>query len=127
IRGSYKNLLNLSATAREMLIQAAANKWNVPVSECYAQSGCVLHKPSGRKLHYGELAADAAKLETPKNVQLKKPSEYKIIRKPLHRRDTPLKTNGEAIFGLDKKLPGMLYAAVERNPRMRGKIKSFDD
>jgi len=127
IRGSYKNLLNLSATAREMLIQAAANKWNVPVSECYAQSGCVLHKPSGKKFHYGELAADAAKLETPKNVQLKKPSEYKIIRKPLHRRDTPLKTNGEAIFGLDKKLPGMLYAAVERNPRMRGKFKSFDD
>ena len=127
IRGSYKNLLNLSATAREMLIKAAANKWNVPVSECYAQSGFVIHKPSGKKFHYGELAADAAKLETPKNVQLKKPSEYKIIRKPIRRRDSPLKTNGEAIFGLDKKLPGMLYAAVERNPRMRGKVKSFDD
>ena len=127
IRGSYKNLLNLSATAREMLIQAAAKKWNVPASECYAQAGSVIHKPSGRKFHYGELAADAAKLETPKNVTLKKPSEYKILRKPLRRRDSPLKTNGEAIFGLDKKLPGMLYAAVERNPRMRGKLKSFDD
>ncbi|HYJ38668.1 MAG TPA: molybdopterin cofactor-binding domain-containing protein, partial [Chitinophagaceae bacterium] len=127
IRGSYKNLLNLSATAREMLIQAAAKKWNVPVAECYAESGRVIHRPSGRKFHYGELAADAAKLETPKNVKLKKTSEYKLIRKPIHRQDTPMKTNGEAIFGLDKKLPGMLYAAVERNPRLRGKIKSFDD
>lgn len=127
IRGSYKKLLQLSASAREMLIAAAAAKWNVPVSECYAQSGSVVHKSSNKKYHYGELVADASKLEAPKNVQLKKVSEYKLIRKPLNRQDTPLKTNGQAIFGLDKKLPGMLYAAVERSPRQRGKIKSFDD
>ena len=127
IRGSYKNLLKLSASARTMLIAAAAAKWKVPVAECYAQSGDVIHRPSGKKFHYGQLVVDASKLDAPKNIALKKRSEYKLIGKPLHRRDTPLKTNGEAIFGLDKKLPGMLYAAVERNPRMRGKVKSFDD
>jgi isoquinoline 1-oxidoreductase subunit beta len=127
IRGSYKKLLMLSATARQMLIAAAAAKWSVPASECYAESGNVIHQPSGKKFHYGELVVEASKLEAPKNVQLRKRSEYKLIGKPLHRRDTPLKTNGQAIFGIDKKLPGMLYAAVERNPRQRGKVKSFDD
>jgi len=127
VRGSYKNLLNLGATAREMLITAAATKWNVPNTECYAEAGHVFHKPSGKKLHYGELVMDASKLEAPKNVKLKNRSEYKLIGKPLHRQDSKLKTNGTAIFGLDKKLPGMLYAAVERNPRLRGTVKSFDD
>jgi isoquinoline 1-oxidoreductase beta subunit len=127
IRGSYKKLLKLSATAREMLITAAANKWNVPATECYAESGHVIHKPSGKKFNYGELVTAASKLTPPKEVKLKNISEYKLIRKPLNRLDTPMKTNGGAIFGLDKKLPGMLYAAVERNPRLRGKIKSFDD
>ena len=127
IRGSYKNLLLLGATARELLIQSAALKWNVPVSECYAKNGSVIHKPSGRSYHYGELAVDAAKLEAPKDVKLKPRSEYTLIGKPLHRRDTPLKTNGSAEFGLDKRLPGMLFASVERNPRQLGKLKSYDD
>lgn len=127
IRGSYRNLLKLSATAREMLITVAAGKWNVPATECYAESGHVIHRPSGRKFHYGELALEASKLEAPKNVTLKKISEYKKIRQPLHRQDTPAKSNGTAEFGLDKKLPGMLYAMVERNPRLRGKLKGFDD
>lgn len=127
IRGSYKNLLQLSATAREMLIEAAAKKWNVSKSECSAEAGNVIHKSSGKKFHYGELVQEASKLEAPKNVKLKLPADYKIIRKPLPRQDTPLKTNGTAIFGLDKKIPGMLYAMVERNPRFQGKVKSFDD
>jgi isoquinoline 1-oxidoreductase beta subunit len=127
IRGSYKKLLKLSATAREMLITAAANQWNVPPSECYAESGHVIHRPSGKKLNYGELVSAASKLPPPADVKLKEISQYKLIRKPLQRLDTPMKTNGEAIFGLDKKLPGMLYASVERNPRLRGKLKSFDD
>lgn len=127
IRGSYKNLLTLGASARELLIQAAAAKWAVPVSECYAKNGQVFHKPTGRSFHYGELVLDASKLEAPKNVKLKPRSEYTLIGKPLHRRDTPLKTNGSAIFGLDKRIPGMVFASVERNPRMLGKIKSFDD
>ena len=127
IRGSYKNLLKLSATARVLLIAAAANQWKVPATECYAESGNVIHKASGKKLHYGELVADASKLEAPQNITLKKRSEYKLIGKPLHRMDTPMKTNGVAVFGIDKKLPGMLYAVVERNPRFHGKVKSFDD
>jgi len=127
IRGSYINLLTLGATARVLLIQVAASKWNVPVSECYAKNGHVFHKATNRNFHYGELVVDASKLEAPKDVKLKPRSEYTLIGKPLHRRDTPLKTNGSAIFGLDKRIPGMVFAAVERNPRMRGKLKSFDD
>jgi isoquinoline 1-oxidoreductase subunit beta len=127
VRGTYKNLLNLSATAREMLIESAAKKWNVSKTECHAEDGQVFHKPSGKKFHYGELVQDASKLETPKSVKLKLPAEYKILRKPLPRQDTPSKVNGSAIFGQDKKLPGMLYAVVERNPRFQGKVKSFDD
>ena len=127
VRSSYKNLLKLSAMAREMLIAAAAAKWNVAAIECYAEEGHVIHKPSGKKVNYGAVVVDASKLEPPKDVQLKKRSEYKLIGKPLHRQDTPLKTNGAATFGLDKRLPGMLYASVERNPRLRGVVKSFDD
>lgn len=127
VRGSYKRLLNLSASAREMLIEAAAKKWGVAKTECYAENGQVFHKPSGKKLGYGELVVEASKLEPPKDVKLKLTSEYKILRKPLPRQDTPLKVNGKAEFGMDKKLPGMLYAVVERNPRFLGKVKSFDD
>jgi isoquinoline 1-oxidoreductase beta subunit len=127
VRSSYKNLLRLSATAREMLITAAAIKWGVPKTECYAETGHVIHKISGKKVHYGEVVIEASKLEAPKDVKLKTRSEYKLIGKPLLRQDTALKTNGTAIFGLDKKLPNMLYASVERNPRLRGVVKSFDD
>lgn len=127
IRGAYKNLLKLSASARHVLIVAAAGKWSVPTGDCYAESGHVIHKPTGKKFHYGELVVDAAKLKAPKDVVLKPRSAYKLIGKPLHRKDTPLKTNGQAIFGIDKRIPGMVFAAVERNPRLRGRIKSFDD
>src|SRR6478609_438461 len=127
IRGSYKNLLKLSATAREMLVQAAATKWNVPATECHAEGGFVIHTASAKKLNYGDLVIDASKLQAPKDITLKKRSEYKLIGKPLYRKDSPLKTNGGATFGLDKKIPGMLYAAVERSPRLRGVVKSYDD
>lgn len=127
IRGSYKRLLKLSATAREMLLEAAAKKWGVNKSDCFAENGQAIHKPTGRKLGYGALVEEASKQEPPKEVALKNPKEYKIIRKPMPRQDTPPKVNGKAIFGLDKKLPGMLYAVVERNPRFLGKVKSVDD
>jgi len=127
ISDSYKDLLRLSATARILLISAAAAQWKVAISECYAKSGNVIHRLSGKTLHYGELVDAASKLEAPKNIILKKRGDYKLIGKPLPRKDTPIKTNGVAIFGIDKKLPGMLYAVVERNPRFRGKVKSFDD
>jgi isoquinoline 1-oxidoreductase subunit beta len=127
VRSAYKHLLQMGASAREMLIQAAAKKWNVDSATCYAESGYVIHKPSNKKFHYGELVEEASKLEMPKTVALKKIEDYKILRKPVPRQDTPLKTNGSAIFGMDKKLPGMLYAVIERNPRFAGKVKSFDD
>lgn len=127
VRGTYQKLLQLSATAREMLIQVAAKRWNTTATECYAENGSVVHRSSGKKLGYGELVTDASRLEPPKDVTLKNIRDYKILRKPLPRQDTPLKVNGKAIFGMDMKLPGMLYAVVERNPRFLGKIKSFDD
>jgi isoquinoline 1-oxidoreductase beta subunit len=127
IRGSYKRLGQLAASARHVLVQSAAKRWNVDAATCYAESGKVIHRPTGKKLGYGELVEEASKLEVPKKVELKKPENYKILRKPIPRQDTPLKTNGKAIFGLDKRLPGMMYAVVERNPRFLGKVKSFDD
>ena len=127
VRGGYKQLLRTGATAREMLIQAAAKKWGVPGTECYAENGVVIHRPSGRRLGYGELVEEAAKLDPPKSVKLKNRIDYKLIGKPLPRQDTKFKTNGEAIFGQDKKIPGMLYAVVERCPRIKGKVNSFDD
>ncbi|PWT76811.1 MAG: xanthine dehydrogenase [Bacteroidetes bacterium] len=127
VRGSYKRLLLTGATAREMLIEAAAKKWNVNKDECYAENGQVIHRPSGKKFAYGELVEAASKLDPPKNVQLKKRSEYKLVGKPMPRQDNPTKINGKAIFGIDKKLPGMLYAVVERNPRFKGRVQSFDD
>jgi isoquinoline 1-oxidoreductase subunit beta len=127
VRESYKRLLQTGATARDMLIEAAAKKWNVNKSECYAEDGHVFHKPSGKKLGYGDLVEEASTLTPPKKVRLKDREDYKIIGKPLQRQDNPDKINGKAIFGLDIKIPGMLYALVERNPRFHGKVKSFDD
>jgi isoquinoline 1-oxidoreductase beta subunit len=127
IRGWHKQLLRVGATAREMLVTAAAQQWNVPAGECYAVKAEVIHRPSGKKFGYGALATAASKLEPPQHPVLKQRKDYTLVGKPLKRKDTVLKVNGEAIFGMDKKLPGMLYAVVERNPRFRGKVKSFDD
>ncbi|GAB3896808.1 xanthine dehydrogenase family protein molybdopterin-binding subunit [Larkinella knui] len=127
VRGWYEQLLRIGASAREMLIRAAANQWNVPVSDCHAAGGEVIHRPTGRKLGYGALVEAASALSPPENVVLKNRKAYTCIGKPLPRQDIPAKTNGTALFGLDKKLPGMLYAVVERNPRFRGKVKHFDD
>jgi len=127
IRGWYQQLLRMGASAREMLIEAAARQWKVDTSECYAENGQVIHRSSGKQLSYGALVKDAAQITPPQQVKLKERKDYKIIGKPLHRNDAMAKTNGAAVFGLDKKLPGMLYAVVERNPRFRGKVKSFDD
>lgn len=127
IRGWYQQLLQVGASAREMLIEAAAKQWQVRTEECYAENGQVIHRNTGKTLSYGALVKDAAQLPPPQQVKLKERKDYKIIGKPLHRNDTVIKTNGAAVFGMDKKLPGMLYAVVERNPRFRGKVKSFDD
>lgn len=127
IRGWYQQLLRVGASAREMLIQAAAQQWQVDVKTCYAENGQVIHRGTGRVLAYGKLVKAASQLTPPADVTLKARKDYKVIGKPLHRNDAVVKTNGSAVFGMDKQLPGMLYAVVERNPRFRGKVKSFDD
>ena len=114
------------AAARIMLVQAAANKWNVPASECKAENSTVTHS-SGKKATYGELAEAAAKLDVPKDIKLKDPKDWKIAGKPLHRLDTVDKTTGKMVYGIDVKLPGMLNAAIRQCPVFGGKVKSHDD
>nr|WP_295931761.1 molybdopterin cofactor-binding domain-containing protein [uncultured Dyadobacter sp.] len=127
IRGWAQQLLRTGASARQMLQRAAASHWQVPITECYAENGHIVHRPTGRKLGYTDLVATARSLPVPEIVELKSRKDYKIIGQSLPRRDIPLKTNGTAVFGLDKKIPGMRYAVVERNPRFRGKVRAFDD
>ncbi len=127
VRGSYQNLRKVGASAREMLISAAAAQWNVPVSECYASEAKVFHKPSGKNMGYGELAEAASKLEVPKSPVLKDPKDFKILGKKYPRPDVPLKVNGTAKFGIDASVPGMVYASIERCPVFGAKLISFDD
>jgi isoquinoline 1-oxidoreductase subunit beta len=126
IRQSQEYVRTGGATAREMLIEAAANEWKVPVSEVSAASGVITHKPSGRTTTYGKVAAAAAKLEPPKEVKLKDPKDWKIAGKPLKRFDTPDKVTGKQVYSMDVKLPGMLNAAIKESPVFGGKLKSFD-
>ena len=127
IRGWYEQLLRVGASAREMLIEAAAKQWNVSKAECHAKNGEVVHQLTARALNYGVLVKDAALISPPQQVQLKSRKDYTQIGKSLPRKDIASKVNGTAVFGLDKKVPGMLYAVVERSPRIRGKVKSFDE
>lgn len=126
VRGSYEQLRKVGASAREVFIQAAAAKWKVNTSECYAENGKVFHSPTKKSFGYGELVEDAAKLELPKEPKLKDPGDFKILGKMAKRPDVPLKTNGEAVFGIDVKVPEMLYASIERCPVIGGTLKSFD-
>ena len=126
IRHSQEYLRKAGATAREMLVTAAAQKWNVPASECKASLSKVTHAQSKRSLTYGQLAADAAKLEAPKNVQLKDPKTWTLIGKPIPRVDIPDIVLGKVNYGIDTQLPGMLHAAVAACPVFNGKVKSLD-
>jgi isoquinoline 1-oxidoreductase beta subunit len=114
------------AAARAMLVAAAAQRWNVDPESCRTESGAVFDT-SNRKLTYGQLVAEAAKLTPPEHVQLKDPKTFKLIGKPIKRLDTGVKLNGKAVFGLDVKLPGMLTAVVARPPIFGATMKSFDD
>ena len=111
---SWDPLRKASATARAMLLAAAAQKWGVNPSECRAENSTILHAPTKRSLTYGSLAEAAAKLPVPQDVSLKAPSEYHLIGKSTKRLDTPLKVNGSAQYGIDVRQPGMLYAVVAR-------------
>jgi isoquinoline 1-oxidoreductase beta subunit len=122
----WDRLRKAGAVARMMLIQAAAQTWKVEAAGCGTENGHVVHAGSGQKLSFGRLAEKAASLEPPRDVKLKDPKDYKLVGKPTKRLDTPEKTNGKAIYGLDVMVPGMLVAVVARPPVFGGKVKSFD-
>lgn len=125
IRSSWHTLRQAGATAREMLIQAAAQKWDVDRSQLRAENS-VVTQPGAHTATYGELADAAAKLQPPTGVSLKDPSQFKIIGKPRKRLDTPAKVTGKATFGIDVRVPNMLHAVVTRCPVFGGKAVSFD-
>lgn len=125
IQSEFEKCRKMGAAAREMLRQAAADRWKVNVSACRALKGTVVNS-SGGVLTYGELVREAAAVSPPENPPLKKPRDFSIIGTPVKRKDIPLKTNGEAKFGIDISVPGMLYASVERSSVFLGKVKSFN-
>ncbi len=126
IRMSHEYVRMGGATARVMLVQAAANAWGVPASECSAANSVITHMPTGRTTTYGKVAEAAAKLTPPANVALKDPKDWKLIGKSVKRLDTMGKVNGSQVYGADLKLPGMLNAAIKDCPVFGGKVKSFE-
>ncbi|MGA2516029.1 MAG: molybdopterin-dependent oxidoreductase [Thermodesulfobacteriota bacterium] len=126
VSSEWDRLRRAGAGARVMLVRAAAEIWKVDPKSCRAEKGSVVHEPTNRRLSYGELAEKAARIKPPKDVSLKEPKEFKVIGKPMSRLDTPEKTSGTAIFGIDAKFPEMLTAVIARPPVFGGKIKSFN-
>ena len=127
VRKSWEPSRKMGAAAREMLIKAAAQQWGTDVAQCYAENGHVIHKNTKAQLGYGALVEAASKLDAPDSPTLKPAKDFKILGKPIARKDIPLKTNGTAMFGLDLKVPDMLYASVARCPVFVGKVKDYDD
>jgi isoquinoline 1-oxidoreductase beta subunit len=127
IRTSQEYVRKGGATARAMLLQAAANEWKVPVAECTVSNSVITHTPSGKTTTYGKVAEAAAKLQPPADVKLKDPKDWKLIGKGVKRLDTADKTTGSVIYSIDLKLPGMLNAAIKDCPVTGGKVKSFDE
>src|SRR6202795_5110636 len=127
IRAFWKPLRNAGAGARAMLVQAAAQQWQVEPTSCTTANGEVTHKESGRKLSYGALVAAASSQTPPKNLSLKDPKDFALIGKPLKRFDTPDKVNGKAVYGIDAMLPGMKFATLAACPVFGGKVGKVDD
>lgn len=125
---AWDSMRKVGAQARELLISAAARTWKVPTSDCIARQSTVVHKPSGRKLTYGQLISVAASLPVPapEKIPLKTAKDFRYIGKAMPRVDTPAKITGSGIFGIDVRLPGMLYAVIARCPQFGGKAASFD-
>jgi isoquinoline 1-oxidoreductase subunit beta len=126
IRDSHDYMRKGGAAARQMLIQAAASGWQVPTSECTVSKGVITHTPSGRTTTYGKVADAAAKLDPPKDVQLKDPKDWTIAGRPVKRLDTAQKINGSQIYSIDFTRPGMLNAAIKACPVFGGKLKGFE-
>src|SRR6202790_2250150 len=127
IRTTWDPMRKAGAAARETLISAAASTWNVPRSSCTAENGRIKHAASNRSLSYGDLATKAATLPIPTDVPLKQSKDYKIVGQRLARVDSPAKVKGEAVFGIDFRLPGMKFAVLSRCPTIAGKVSGFDD
>jgi isoquinoline 1-oxidoreductase beta subunit len=127
IRSSNELVRKAGATARMMLIQAAADEWKVPPGECTVSNGVITHAASNRKTSFGKVADAAGKLQAPTDVKLKDPKDWTVIGQGKKRLDTPIKVNGEAKFGIDTRLPNMLYAAIKACPVNGGKLKSYDE
>jgi isoquinoline 1-oxidoreductase subunit beta len=126
IRTSEDLVRKGGAAARMMLVSAAADQWKVPASECTAAKGVITHKASKRSTTYGKVASAAAKMTPPTDIKLKDPKDWTIAGKGLKRVDTTDKVQGKTVYGIDIKLPGMLYAAIKACPVLGGKVKSFD-
>ena len=126
IRESHEYVRQGGAAARLMLVQAAANQWKVPASECTVSKSVITHAPSKRRTSYGKVAEAAAQLPVPKDVPLKDPKTWKIAGKPIKRLDTRDKVNGRMVYGIDLKMPGMLNVAIKACPVFGGTVKSFD-
>ena len=126
IRTSQDYVREGGAAARMMLVQAAANRWGVPVEECSAAKSIITHDPTGKTLRFGEVVTDAAELPAPETVPLKDPSEWELIGKPVKRLDTVDKVTGKQLYTTDMKMDGMLNAAVKAAPKRGGTLKSFD-
>ena len=127
IRGAWQPLRQAGATARTMLVSAAAKRWNVDPASCRAQSGEVRHVPTGRSIKYGALAADAARMPVPESVVLKRPADFKLIGTPAKRLDTPSKVNGTAVYGIDVRPPGVKIATLAQSPVFGGRVKNVND
>jgi len=127
IRGSWQPLRQAGATARVMLVSAAAKRWNVDPASCRAERGEVIHAPSGRRLKYGAVAADAARMPVPEKVALKQAADFKLIGTPAKRLDTPAKVNGTAVYGIDGRPPGVKIATLAQSPVFGGRVKSVDE
>jgi isoquinoline 1-oxidoreductase beta subunit len=127
MRGAWQPLRKAGAAARTMLVSAAARRWNVDPTSCRAHSGEVLHMPTGRRIKYGKLAADAARMPVPESVTLKRPEDFKLIGTPAKRLDAPSKVNGTAVYGIDVRPPGVKIATLAQSPVFGGRVKSVDD
>ncbi|HQZ45214.1 MAG TPA: molybdopterin-dependent oxidoreductase [Usitatibacteraceae bacterium] len=126
VRGSHDYVRKAGAAAREMLVAAAAARWKVAPAECSVDKGVITHGPTKRRLRYGQVAAQAAKLEPPKQIALRDPKDWKIAGKPLHRLDIPDKVLGKPVFGTDVMLPGLLHASIAQCPVFGGKVRGVD-
>ena len=127
IRAAWQPLRQAGAIARTMLVSAAAKRWKVDPASCRAQSGEVIHTPTGKSAKYGELATEAAGLPVPESVTLKRPEDFRLIGTAAKRLDTPAKVNGTAVYGIDARPPGVKIATLAQSPVFGGRVKSVDD